>query len=238
MYPYIESPPLDDIMSLITDTTINWGTDPRVTSSELTELNYLFFRISCHSIRPISYVHTIPIERCMFLYALITNAPISFPTLFISSLVEVHRSSAKSHVLFFPIFIHRILLDLGLDDFPAFKPVHIIAPIGSIFLRQRATQLKASSKRPHVESSTSDASQALPSGDPSAEAYVDPTAVVDPPPSTSSDSSLRTMLDTVLTIQSAHGQLLLDVFKEVAALQVDLAIARGSTSSTPPFDES
>ena len=96
-------------MSYIIGTTIQWGTDPRVTSHELTELNYLFFRISCHSIWPISYLHTIPIKRCAFLYALVTNASISFPTLFILSFVEVHRSSSKGHGLFFPVFIHRIL---------------------------------------------------------------------------------------------------------------------------------
>ena len=43
----------------------------------------------------------------------------SFPTLFIQSLVEVPRSSSKGHGLFFPVFIHRILLDLGLEDFLA-----------------------------------------------------------------------------------------------------------------------
>ena len=160
----------------------------------------MFFRISCHSIWPISHVHTIPIERCAFLYALITDAPMSFPTFFISSLVEVHRSSAKSHGFFFLVFIHRILLDLGLDNFLASEPVHIIAPIGATFLRQRAAQLKASFKLPRVESSIGDASRAPPSGDPFVEAYVDPTAVVDPPPFTSSDSSLRAMLDTVLTV--------------------------------------
>ena len=89
----------------------------------------------------------------------------SFPTLLIRSLVEVRRSNAKSHGLFFSIFIHRILLDLGLEDFPASEPVHIIALIGATFLRQRAAQLKASSKRPRVESSTGDASQPPPSGD-------------------------------------------------------------------------
>ena len=193
VYPYIESPPLNDIMSLITGTSISWGTNPQVNSFELTELNYLFFRISCHSIWPISHVHTIPIERCTFLYALITDALISFPTLFISSLVEVHRSSAKSYGLFFLVFIHRILFDLGLDDFLASELVHIIAPIGATFLRQKVAQLKASSKRPHVESSTGDASRAPPSSDPSTKAYVDPTAIVDPPPSASSDSPLRAM---------------------------------------------
>ena len=120
MYPCTEIPPIDDIMSLLIDTTISWGINPRITIYELTELNYLFFRISWgHSIWLISHIHTIPIKRCAFLYAFITDAPMSFPTLFIHSLVEVHRSSAKSHGLFFPVFIHRILLDLGLEDFPA-----------------------------------------------------------------------------------------------------------------------
>ena len=133
MYPYTEFPPIDDIMSLLTSTTISWGTNPRVTTHELTKLNYFFFRISCNSIWSISHIHTISIERCAFLYALITDAPISFPTLFIRSLVEVHMSSTKS------LFIHRILLDLGLEDFPASEPIHIIVPIGSTFLRQRVT---------------------------------------------------------------------------------------------------
>ena len=135
-------------MSLFTGTTISWGTNPRVTTHKHTELNYLFFRISYHSIWPISHIYTIPIERCEFLYALIIDAPISFPTLFIRSLVEVHRSRAKSHGLFFSVFIHRILLDLGIENFPAFEPIHIITLIGATLLRQKAAQLKASSKCP------------------------------------------------------------------------------------------
>ena len=194
VYLYTETPPLDDIMSFITSTTISWGTDPHVTSHELIKLNYLFFRISCHSIWPISHLHTIPIVRCAFLYALVTDTSMSFPILFIRSLVEVHRSSAKSHGLFFPVFIHRILLDLGLEDFPASEPIHIIAPIGVTFLRQKVAQLKASSKRPRVESSTS-ASRPSTSGDPTTEEFVDPTAVVEPPASSSSDSSLWSMLE-------------------------------------------
>ena len=139
------------------------------------------------------------------MYALITDALISFLTLFIRSLVKVHRSSAKSHGLFFPVFFHRILLDLGLEDFPTLEPVHIIAFIGATFLMQRAFQLKASSKCTRVESSTGDASRALPSGDPTVEDFVDPTAAMDPPPSTSSSLSIRTMLETCLTVQAVHG---------------------------------
>ena len=83
-----------------------------------------------------------------------TDASISFPTLFIRFLVEVHRSSFTTHGLFFLVFIYRILLHIELEDFPAFEPVHIIAPINATFLRQRVAQMRASSKRPKVKSST------------------------------------------------------------------------------------
>ena len=128
VYPYDESPPFDDIISFITSTSIQWGFNPRITSHELTETHYLFFRISCHSIWPISHLHTIPIERCAFLYALVIDAPMSFPLLSIRSLIEVHSSSSTAHALFFLNFIHRILLHLGLEEFPTSEPVHIIAP--------------------------------------------------------------------------------------------------------------
>ena len=139
------------------------------------------------------------------MYAFVIDASICFPSLFISSLVEVYRSSSKGHGLFFPVFIHRILLDLGLEDFPAAEPVHIIAPIGATFLRQRAAQMKASSKRPRVKSSTGDASRPPLFGDPYAEEFVDPTATIDPPPSSSSDASIRSMLETMMIVQATHG---------------------------------
>ena len=140
------------------------------------------------------------------MYALVTDAPMSFPTLFIRSLVEVHKSSSKSHGLFFPVFIHRILLHLELDEFPASKLVHIIAPIGATFLRQRATQMRASSKCPRVESSSSAPPPPPSLGDPTAEEYVNPTAAIDPPPtSSSSNASLWSMLEIVMTVQAAQG---------------------------------
>ena len=112
------------------------------------------------------------LSECVFLYALVTDALMSFHTLFIRSLVEVHRSSSTTNGLSFLVFIHRILLHLGLDEFPASEPVHIIAPIGATFLRQRATQMRASSKRPRVESSSGIAPPPPPSsGDQTANEY-------------------------------------------------------------------
>ena len=61
---------------------------------------------------------------------------------------------------------------------------------------------------------------------------------MDPPLFTSSSSSMHTTLETCLTIQATHGQLLLDLLNEVAALQADLAYARGASPPVPPFNES
>ena len=43
------------------------------------------------------------------------------------------------------------------------------------------------------------------SGDPTAKEFVDPTAAVEPPASSSSDDSILSMLDTITTIQAVHG---------------------------------
>ena len=75
-----------------------------------------------------------------------------------------------------------------------------------------------------------------PSGDPTTEEYVDPTAAIDPPPSSSSDASLRSMLDIVIIVQVAHGQILVDVLTKLQVLHADLASARRSTPP-PPFDD-
>ena len=143
-----------------------------------------------------------------------------FPYPFYSFSIEVHRSSAKTQGLFFSVFIHRILLDLGLEDFPVSELVHIIAPIGATFLRQRAAQLKASFKRPRVESSTSDASRV-------------PLQLM--------------ILWTSLLPWILHHRFLsfrrrmdnsLDVLNELVALRANLAVARGSFPPAPPSDES
>ena len=65
--------------------------------------------------------------------------------------------------------------------------------------------MRVSSKCPMAESS--DVAPLPPSstGDTTTEESVDPVAV--PPPSTSDDSDIRRMLETIMTIQAAHGQL-------------------------------
>ena len=51
-----------------------------------------------------------------------------------------------------------------------------------------------------------------------------------PPPTTSDDSDICRTLDHVLTIQAAHGQILVDVLDEIRALHAELAQFR-----PPPF---
>ena len=97
--------------------------------------------------------------------------------------------------------------------------------------------MRVSSKRPRVESSSGVAPPPhLSSGDPTTEEYVDLNTAATPPPSTSDDSSICRMLDTVMIVQAAHGQLLVDVFMELQALRADLASIRQSPPP-PPFDD-
>ena len=206
VYPYAEAPPLDVVMSYITGSSIQWGSDPRITSSAFSETAYLFLRVACHSLWPISHLHTIPLERCVFLYAFMSGVSINFPHLFLHSLNEVHRSSAIGHALMHPIFIHRILLFLGLADFPSGEPVHVVPPFGATFLRQRTAHLRvdpsgtkgaSSGVVPPPPSSTgADATETF--GGVAADADV-------PPPNTSDDSDIRRTLDHILTVQAAQG---------------------------------
>ena len=147
----------------------------------------------------------------MFLYAFVFSASINFPHLFLRSLNKVHKSFAVTHTLIRPIFIHRILLFLGLDDFPAGEPIHIIAPIGATFLKQKAAHLRVGPTRPRGASSI---------------------IVPSPPSSTGADMAEA----SGVTVQAAHGQILVDVLDEIRGLRAELAQFRQS-SPPPPFDD-
>ena len=193
-------------------------------SFALSETAYLFLRVACHSLWPISHLHTIPLERCVFLYAFMSGVSNSFPHLFLRSLNEVHRSSAVGHALIHPIFIHRTLLFLGLADFPSGEPVHVVAPIGATFLRQRATHLRVDPSRPRGASSGVVPPPPSSTGADAAEMSGAATVDADVPPlTTSDDSDIQRTLDHFLTIQAAHGQILVDVLDEIRALRVELA---------------
>ena len=224
VYPYDETPPLDVVMSYITGSSIQWGSDPQITSSELSETAYFFLRVACHSLWPISHLHTIPLKRCVFLYAFMSSASISFPHLFLRSLNEVHRSSVVGHALIHPIFIHRILLFLGLANFPFGESVHVVTHIGATFLRQRVAHLRVDPSRPKGASfsvsppppSSTSADAVETSGAAAADADV-------PPPTTLDDSDIRRTLDHVLTVQATQGQILVGVLDEIRGLHADLS---------------
>ena len=155
----------------------------------------------------------------MFLCAFMFGASISFPHLFLRSLNEVHRSSAIGHALIHPIFIHRILLFLGLADFPSGEPVHVVAPLGATFLRQRAAQLRVDPSGPRGASSGDVPPPPSSTGVDAAETSGAAAAAADVPPSTTSDdSNIQRTLDHVLTVQTTQGQILVDILDEIRGL--------------------
>ena len=170
----------------------------------------------------------------MFLYAFMSGASISFPHLFLRSLNKVHRSSAVGHVLIYPIFIHRILLFLGLADFPSSEAVYVVGPLVATFLRQRAAHLRTD---PSVSrGATSSSVLPPPSSTGATETSGAAAATNVPPLTTSDDSDIRRTLDHVLTVQAAQGQVLVGILDEFRGLRADLARFR-SSSSPPPFDD-
>ena len=96
IYLYTVFPTVDGMMSLLCGCLVSWGSEPRINSCELIELNSLYLTISCHNIYPISHVHTIPIDRCAFLYAFVTDGSMCFPSIFIQTIVDIYRSTSKA----------------------------------------------------------------------------------------------------------------------------------------------
>ena len=77
---------------------------------------------------------------------------------------------------------------------------YTISPIGATFLRQRAAQMRESSKRLRVEPSGT-VPPLSSTGTTSGKASADPTgAAAIPPPSTSDDFDIRCTLETVMTV--------------------------------------
>ena len=113
---------------------------------------------------------------------------------------------------------------LSLDDFPAGEPIHIIASIGATFLRQRVAHLRVGPT--HLRGASSGVVPPPPSstGVVAETSGTATAAAADVPPlTTSDDSDIRRTLDHVLTIQAAHGQILVDVLDEICGLRAELA---------------
>ena len=77
-YSFIDPPSLDDVVSLLCGKPMTWDDEPKLDSNELTKENCIFYRIACHSILPLTHIHTLLlIGYCSFL-------PLSLVLLFVS----------------------------------------------------------------------------------------------------------------------------------------------------------
>ena len=125
--------------------------------------------------------------------------------------------------------------------------VHIQAPIGAKFLKQQSAQKKfvdasvGSSKRTRVRSTTGDVPPEDMHGDPTVASAEDGDDEVDVETIAAahigpSPPSLHGMMETIMTTQAAHGQLLYGLFAEVAALRANLADYRCAVPPSPLSD--
>ena len=125
--------------------------------------------------------------------------------LFLECLSVFLTYSFVGHALIHPIFIYRILLYLGLNGFLSGELVHVIAPIGASFLRQRAAQLRVAPSHPRGASSSGVPPPPSSTGTAATETSGAATDADVPPLTALDDSDIRCMLDHVLTVQTAQG---------------------------------
>ena len=123
--------------------------------------------------------------------------------------------------------------------------VHIQAPIGAKFLKQRTAQKKVvdlsvgPSNKPRVRSTTGDVQDEDMHGDPTSVVAEDgddeiDVDIVDAAHTCPLPPSLHAMMETIVTTQAAHGQLLHGLLAEVGAMRADLAhYTRPVPPSTP-----
>ena len=102
--------------------------------------------------------------------------------------------------------------------------MHVVAPIGATFLRQRAAHLRVTPSRPGGASSSGVPPPPSSTGADAVETSSAAAAATDvPPPTTSDDSDIRRTLDHVLTVQASQGQILVDILDEIRGLRANLA---------------
>ena len=90
---------------------------------------------------------------------------------------------------------------LGLADFPSGEPVHVVAPLGATFLKQRAAHLRVDPSSPRGAFSGGVPPPPSPTGADAAKTSGAVTADANvPPPTTLDDSNIQCMLDHVLTV--------------------------------------
>ena len=125
--------------------------------------------------------------------------------------------------------------------------VHIQAPIGAKFLKQRTAQKKVvdlsvgPSNRPRVRSTIGDVQDE--------DMHEDPTSVVTEDGDDEIDvdtvdaahtcplpPSFHAMMETIMTTQAAHGQLLHGLLAEVGAMRADLAHYTHPVPPSTPSD--
>ena len=96
------------------------------------------------------------------------------------------------------------MLFLGLTDFPSGEPIHVVAPLGATFLRQRAAHVRVDPLGPRGTPFSDIPSPPSSIGADATETSSGGAVAADvPPPTTSNDSDIRRTLDHVLTVQAA-----------------------------------
>ena len=102
-------------------------------------------------LHPLSHYNSITKPRARFLFPLLEDISIDFPSHFILSLIDVYRDTATRDKLIFPSAIMQILRHFSVS-FPKSPHFSVMCAIDAATFRRRKAQLKP--RRPQTETMT------------------------------------------------------------------------------------
>ena len=147
----------DELLYLFCETLSSLGDRQNTPCLSFAEGPRFFNMVMTFILHPLSHYNTITDPHARFLFSLLEDISIDFPSQFILSLIDVYRDTATRDMLIFSSAITRILYHFSVS-FAVSTPFLVMGAIDRATVRQSEAQLRP--RRPRIETNASSAATA------------------------------------------------------------------------------
>ena len=138
----------DELLYLFCETLSSLGDRQNTPCLSFAEGPRFFNMVMTFILHPLSHYNTITDPHARFLFSLLEDISIDFPSQFILSLIDVYRDTATRDMLIFSSAITRILYHFSVS-FAVSTPFSVMGAIDRATVRQSKAQLQL--RRPQIE---------------------------------------------------------------------------------------
>ena len=138
----------DELSSLFCNTPFSWRDHQKTPFSGFAKGSRILNMVITFILHPLSHYNTITDPHARFLFSLLEDISIDFPSQFILSLIDVYRDTATRDMLIFSSAITRILYHFSVS-FAVSTPFSVMGAIDRATVRQSKAQLQL--RRPQIE---------------------------------------------------------------------------------------